>query len=218
MSEERFDSTTRSRIRRKPERGSYDKAVINSILDEGLVCHVGFTVDDQPYVIPTTYCRVEDKIYIHGAVASRMLKTLAQGIQVCLTVTLLDALVVARSAFNNSMNYRSVVVLGKAIPVKDYDEKYAAMQALVEHVVPGRWQDCRQPTPNEVKATSILALPIEEASAKLRIWQVVDDDEDYELPIWAGLLPLQTRPLPPEDDGRVPEGVAVPDYLTNYQR
>jgi nitroimidazol reductase NimA-like FMN-containing flavoprotein (pyridoxamine 5'-phosphate oxidase superfamily) len=211
-------SAERTRLRRKPERGSYDQAVINAILDEGLVCHIGFTVDDQPYVIPTTYCRVEDKIYIHGAVASRMLKTLQAGLNLCLTVTLLDALVVARSAFNNSMNYRSVVVLGQATVVQDFDEKFAAMQALVEHILPGRWEDCRPPTPNEVRATSILALPIAEASAKIRSGQVVDDAEDYELPVWAGLVPFQPQPLAPVDDGRVPAGIEAPAYLTDYRR
>ena len=218
MSESLLAQTERTRIHRKPQRGSYDQSVIYSILDEGLVCHVGFTVDDQPYVIPTAYCRVDDKLYIHGAVASRMLKTLQGGVNVCLTVTLVDALVVARSAFNNSMNYRSVVVLARATVVDNFDEKYAAMQALVEHVVPGRWEDCRKPTPNEIRATSILSLPIEEASAKLRTGQSVDDAEDYALPIWAGLVPLQTQALPPEDDGQVPASVALPDYLRNYHR
>ena len=218
MSIDQAGPTERSRIRRKPERGSYEQAIIYAILDEGLVCHVGFSLDEQPYVIPTTYCRVEDQLYIHGAVASRMLKSLQSGLQVCLTVTLLDGLVVARSAFNNSMNYRSVVVLGRATAVQDFDEKYAAMQALVEHVVPGRWEDCRKPTPNEVRATSILALPIEEASAKMRSGQVVDDAEDYELPVWAGLIPLQTQALSPLDDGRVPAGIELPPYVKDYRR
>lgn len=218
MSNNLSRSSELTRIRRKPERGSYDRSVINAILDEGLVCHVGFTVDDQTYVIPTAYCRVEDKIYIHGAVASRMLKTLQTGLNVCLTVTLVDALVVARSAFNNSMNYRSVVVLGQATVVQDFEEKFAAMRALVEHLIPERWEDCRQPTPNEVRATSILALPTSQASAKIRNGPVVDDAEDYELPVWAGLLPFQTHPLAPVNDNRVLTGIKAPDYLTHYRR
>ncbi len=213
-----FEPTPRTKINRKPQRGSYDKAVVNAILDEGLICHIGFAVDEQPYVIPTAYCRVDEQLYIHGAPASRMLKTVREGINICLTVTLLDELVLARSAFNHSMNYRSVVVLGQATEVTDLDEKNLAMRALVEHIVPGRWEDSRQPTLKELKATLILVLPIEQVSAKIRSGPVIDDEDDYGLPYWAGLVPLPFSPGRPINDARLPDEVAAPAYALNYQR
>ena len=218
MSTSEFDQTEQTRLRRHPERGTYDQATIYEILDEGLVCHIGFAVEGQSYAIPTTYCRVDDQLFIHGATASRMLKSLSAGLNLCLTVTLLDGLVVARSAFNNSMNYRSAVVLGTALPVEDLAQKYAAMQALVEHILPGRWHEARLPSEKEVRATSILALPISRASAKIRAGQTKDDEEDYALPLWAGLLPLQTQALAPVADEGLPAGLTVPSYLTDYQR
>src|SRR5579864_1361241 len=156
--------TQRTRVRRLPDRGKYDAATVHSILDEGLVCHVGFVVDRQPFVIPTLYARVDDELYIHGSAASRMLRALSDGVQVCVTVTLVDGLVLARSAFNHSMNYRSVVILGRAVLIEDREEKLAALEAFSEHIVRGRWKDVRQPTESELKQTKVLAVPLEEVS------------------------------------------------------
>src|SRR5438093_6317808 len=170
--------TDRTRVRRLPARASYERATIDAILDEGLVCHVGFTVDGQPYVIPTVYARVGDELYIHGSAASRMLRTLEDGVPVCLTVTLLDGLVLARSAFHHSVNYRSVVVLGTATEVTGREEKLAALRAVVEHVVPERWEDVRAPTDQELRATTVLRLPLAEVSAKIRTGFPLDDADD----------------------------------------
>jgi nitroimidazol reductase NimA-like FMN-containing flavoprotein (pyridoxamine 5'-phosphate oxidase superfamily) len=183
----------------------YERAAIDAILDEGLICHVGFVAEGQPFVVPTGYVRVGDHLYIHGSAASRMLRTLDQGVDVCVTVTLLDALVLARSAFHHSMNYRSVVVLGKARLVTG-EEKLNALRAYTNRVVPGRWDEVRPPTEQELKGTSVLALRIEEASAKVRTGPPVDDDEDYALPVWAGVVPIETRFGEPVDDGRVAAG------------
>ncbi len=213
-----FTPTNRTKVKRLPERGVYERETIYSILDEGLVCHIGFEVQGQPYVIPTGYCRVEDMLFIHGSAASRMLKTLKGGVPVCFTVTLLDGLVVARSGFHSSMNYRSVVVLGKATEVTGQAEKLAAMQALVEHIIPGRWDDLRPVTDKEIKATLIQALPIEEASAKLRTGMPKEDEEDYDLPIWGGVVPLVTRAESPLSDAHNLAGVEVPGYITEYRR
>jgi nitroimidazol reductase NimA-like FMN-containing flavoprotein (pyridoxamine 5'-phosphate oxidase superfamily) len=182
-----------------PKRGVYEREAIDAILDEGFLCHVGFAADGQPYVIPTGYVRDGDKIYIHGSAASRMLRTLDQGVDVCVTVTLLDGLVLARSAFHHSMNYRSVVVLGKARPVTDPDEKMRALHLFTNHVVAGRWEQVRTPTAQELKATTVLALRLDEASAKVRTGGPVDDEEDYALAVWAGVVPLHTvrgEPIP----------------------
>jgi nitroimidazol reductase NimA-like FMN-containing flavoprotein (pyridoxamine 5'-phosphate oxidase superfamily) len=178
------------RVRRHPERGQYDRESIDAILDEALICHAGFVVDGQPYVIPTIHARSGDVLYLHGSTASRMLRTLGEGVDMCVTVTLLDGLVLARSVYNHSMNYRSVVVLGRARDVTGAAEKLAALEAIVEHVVPGRWADARLPTRKELKATSVLALGLGEASAKVRTGPPGDFDEDLELPIWAGVIPL----------------------------
>ncbi|HEY2592827.1 MAG TPA: pyridoxamine 5'-phosphate oxidase family protein, partial [Chloroflexota bacterium] len=199
----RRPSTERVRVRRLPKRAAYDRATIHAILDEGLVCHLGFVHSDQPFVIPTLYARIGERLYVHGSSASRMLGKLSQGIAACITVTLIDGLVLARSAFHHSVNYRSVVLLGTAQPVNDPDEKLVALRAFTEQVVSGRWADVRPPTPQELKATSVLCLPLEEASAKLRAGQPVDDEEDYALNVWAGVLPLQLRALPPEADPRL---------------
>src|SRR5258708_1739125 len=179
-----FSPTERTSLRRLPKRGHFDHETIYSILDEGFICHVGFVADGQPYVIPTGYARVDDKLYIHGSAASRMLRTLSEGIDVCVTVTLVDGLVLARSAFHHSINYRSVVALGKAVLVNDENEKISALYAFSEQAIPGRWSDVRQPTESELKATSVLRLQLNEVSAKIRTGPPVDDDEDYDLPIW----------------------------------
>ncbi|HYO76291.1 MAG TPA: pyridoxamine 5'-phosphate oxidase family protein [Thermoanaerobaculia bacterium] len=208
--------TERTRVRRLPKRGEYDRATINAILDEALVCHVGFVVENAPVVIPTIHWRDGDTLYIHGSAASRMLRSLKKGVDVCVTVTLLDGLVLARSAFHHSMNYRSVVVLGTATEVTDDAEKVRALEALVEHVVAGRSAEIREPNELELRATSVLAVPITEASAKIRTGGPVDDDEDYALPVWAGVLPLTLTPAEPIAD----QGVSgeVPAYLRNYRR
>jgi uncharacterized protein len=208
---ETFEASDRTRVRRLPKRAAYDKQRIYSILDEGFVCHLGFVADRQPYVIPTGYARVGDVIYIHGSAASRMLKTAALETDVCLTVTLVDGLVLARSAFHHSMNYRSVVVIGKATVVSDPAEKVAALRAFTNHVVPGRWEQVRHPTEQELKATSVLALPLVEASAKIRTGPPIDDEEDYTFPVWAGVVPLRTRTEQPVPDERLLPDVAPLD-------
>ena len=188
------------------------------ILDEGFICHVGFAIEGQPYVIPTSYARKNDLLYVHGSAASRMLRHAGSGIPVCVTVTLLDGLVLARSIFNHSMNYRSVVVLGTAISIEDRAEKLAALQALSEHILPGRWKDSRQPNEQELKATSVLQVPIEEFSAKVRQGPVIDDEEDYSFPTWAGVIPLSMISHPPVDDSRLLEGISQPAYAKEYSR
>jgi nitroimidazol reductase NimA-like FMN-containing flavoprotein (pyridoxamine 5'-phosphate oxidase superfamily) len=212
-------SSERTRVRRHPERGRYDRETIRAILDEGLVCHLGFAVDGAPFVVPTMYARRGDALYVHGSPASRMLRTAAGPADVCLTVTLLDGLVMARSAFNHSMNFRSVVVVGRAEEVVDPDEKMVAFEALVEHVCRGRWADVRTPSAKELAATMVLRLALSEASAKVRAGGPRDaSEEDLSLPVWAGELPLRTRPLPPVRDERVPEAVATPAYASAYTR
>ncbi len=197
-------TSPRTTVRRLPKRGVYDKESIHAILDEGFLCHVGFVIEEQPFVIPTGYARVGDTLYLHGSAASRMLKTAAtDNVAICATVTLLDGLVLARSAFHHSMNYRSVVVLGKGRMVLDDEEKWIALHAFTNKIVPGRWEEARQPTPQELKATSVLALPIEEASAKVRTGPPVDDEEDYALPVWAGVVPVETKIGSPIPDSRL---------------
>ena len=210
--------TSRTTVKRIPKRGAYDRDTINAILDEAFICHVGFVVDGQPYVIPTGFGRIENDLYIHGSSASRMLRELSKGVDVCVTVTLIDGLVIARSAFHHSVNYRSVVVLGKAELVTDSDEKNKALEAITNHIVPGRWADCRWPNELELKATSVLKLAIDEASAKIRTGDPVDDDEDYSLDFWAGVLPLDLSPGNPQSDAKLSPGIAPPAYITNYKR
>lgn len=199
---EALDISARSKVRRIPERGHYDKALVFSILDEGYLCHVGFCVGEQPYVIPTLYARRGEELYLHGSAASRMMRTLGQSIPVCVTVTLLDGLVLARSAFHHSINYRSVVVFGTATLVTDDAKKAAALQLFTDHVVPGRWSEVRPPSPQELKATSVLRLSIDEASAKVRSGPPADDEADYALHVWAGVVPLHLQPEPPIPDRR----------------
>jgi uncharacterized protein len=208
--------TPRTRIVREPQRAVYDRDAINQILDEAFLCHVGFAVEGQPYVIPTSYGRDGDTLYIHGSAASRMLRNLDKGITVCVTVTLLDGLVLARSVFNHSMNYRSVVVLGTATLVDDPAEKLAALRALSEHIIPHRWDDSRQPNEKELKATSVLRLPITEFSAKVRVGPAVDDEEDYSFPTWAGVIPLDVTVGTAIRDDRCEQ--ELPAYLKNYSR
>ena len=208
----------RTTVKRLPKRGVYDKDAVYAILDEGLVCHVGFAVEGQPYVIPTAYVRIGDTLYVHGSAASRMLKSLADGIPVAVTVTLLDGLVLARSAFHHSMNYRSAVLLGTARLVEDAGEKARVMDAIVEHIVPGRGAEARSPNPNELKATSVLALPIEEGSAKVRTGPPIDDAEDMGLPVWAGVLPLRLAAGEPVADLALAAGTPVPAYVSGYRR
>ena len=210
--------TDRTKVKRLPARGAYDRDTIYSILDEAFICHVGFSIDEQPYVIPTGFARINDDLYIHGSSASRMLRNLAHGIQVCVTVTLIDGLVLARSAFHHSVNYRSVVILGKATLVDDADEKYNALEAFTEHIIPGRWTDIRWPNELELKATTVLKVPIEEASAKIRTGDPKDDEEDYEMTVWAGVLPLTTVPGEPVPDTRLNQGIDIPDHVLTYKR
>ena len=210
--------TQRSQIKRLPQRGEYDRHTIHQILDEGLVCHIGFVVEAQPFVIPTTYGRVGDRLYIHGSPASRMLRTLKESVEVCVTVTLLDGLVLARSAFHHSMNYRSVVVFGAATLVQDATEKLEALKAFTEHIIPGSWSTVRLPTPQEVAGTLVLSLPLTEASAKIRTGAPVDDEADYALPIWAGELPLRLMAIAPVPDPRLLPEIEPPAYVQNYAR
>lgn len=211
-----FSPTARTTLKRLPKRGSFERQTVNEILDEGFVCHVGFVADGHPFVIPTAYGRVGDTLYLHGAKASRMLKALSSGADVCVTVTLVDGLVLARSAFHHSINYRSVVVFGRARVVESEEEKTSALEAFTEHVVPGRWAEVRWPTAQELAATSVLALPLSEASAKIRTGPPIDDEEDYALPVWAGVMPLGVEPGAPEPDPRLPEGTPLPGYLEHF--
>ena len=211
-------STARTRVVREPHRGAYDRETCYAILDEGLVCHIGFDVDGQPFVIPTMFARVGDVVYFHGSAASRMLRHLGSGAPMSLTVTLLDGLVLARSVFNHSMNYRSVVVLGVATAVADADEKRAALHAFVDKVIPGRWDDARQPTDKELAATSVLRLPLTEMSAKRRSGPVEDNADDYGLAVWAGVVPLALIAGEPERDDRCDPAVPTPQYVKAYPR
>jgi nitroimidazol reductase NimA-like FMN-containing flavoprotein (pyridoxamine 5'-phosphate oxidase superfamily) len=213
-----FTPTERTQVRRLPARAAYDSETVFRILDEGLICHVGFVAEGQPFVIPTGYARVGETLYIHGSAASRMLRTLAGGVQVCVTVTLLDGLVLARSAFHHSMNYRSVVILGRATLVEDPEEKMKALTAFTNHIVHGRWADVRPPTDAEMKATTVLALPLEEVSAKIRTGPPKDDEADYALPIWAGVVPLKLTPAAPIPDPALKQPLEPPSYAKNYAR
>ncbi len=211
-------NSPRTTVKRHAERGHYDRATIDPILDEGLVAHLGFAVEGQPYVIPTLYARVGATLYFHGAAANRMLDNMAEGIPVCVTVTLIDGLVLARSHYSHSANYRSVVILGRAREVTDRAEKLASFEALVEQVAKGRWADARQPSEVEIRTTRVLALPIEEASAKVRTGPPKDDPEDIDLPIWAGVIPFETVALEPMPAPGLDRKLAVPEYAWNYRR
>jgi uncharacterized protein len=205
--------TKRTQLRRLPKRGSHDLATINSILDAGFLAHVGFAVNQQPFVIPTLYGRDDRRLYLHGSAASRMLSQLESGIPACVTVTLVDGLVLARSAFHHSMNYRSVVAFGTARKLADPAEKTRALHVISEHLIAGRWSDVRGPSAKELTATSVLEFAIEEASAKVRTGPPADDEDDYALPVWAGILPLQLEAKPPIPDSRLINGIEPPDYI-----
>ena len=214
----KMPQTTRTTLKRLPQRGAFDRETINHILDEGFICHVGFVSNGQPFVMPTGYSRDGEKLYIHGSQASRMLRTLTQGVEVCVTVTLIDGLVLARSAFHHSMNYRSVVVFGRATVIEDREEKMAALRALSEHMIPGRWDDVRKPSEHELKLTTVLALRLTEASAKVRSGPPIDDEEDYALNVWAGVIPLRLSSDTPIADNRLPPNVEVPECALEYER
>ena len=213
-----FRQTQRTTLKRLPKRGIYDRELVYRILDEGFICHVSFAVEGQPFVIPTGYARIADQLYIHGSQVSRMLRTLSQGIDVCIAVTLVDGLVLARSAFHHSLNYRSVVIFGRAAVVEEKEAKLAALFAFSEHVIPGRWNDVRQPTEQELKATTVLSLPLVEVSAKVRTGPPIDDEDDYALDVWAGVVPLQLVAGAPMPDPRLPSDVELPPYARNYAR
>jgi len=218
MSDTDTPPSERTRVRRHPERGAYDRDTIDAILDEALFCHVGYVADGHPRVIPTIHVRVDDTLYIHGSNASRTLRTIKDGEEVCVVATLLDGLVLARSAFMHSMNYRSVVVYGRAREVTDREEKWTSQKALVDHICAGRSDQVRMPTEDELRQTTILAVPLDEASAKLRAGPPKDDEADYDLPVWAGVLPLSTVSQTPQDDPRLGDGLEPPSNVTEYRR
>ena len=209
--------TDRTRVRRVPQRGAYERETIEAILDETLVSHVGFVHDGQPVFIPTLHARLGDRLYLHGSAASRMLRTLHEGVPVCATATLIDGLVLARSAFHHSVNYRSVVVFGTATLIEPGEETVKVLELFTEKLVPGRWADVRPPTRQELKSTKVLSLPLDEASAKVRSGPPIDDDEDYELPVWAGVLPLTTNVAEPEPDTRLDAAIETPGYVTAWR-
>lgn len=210
--------SSRSAVKRLPKRGNYDPAVIHAILDEGLVCHVGFVVDGAPFVIPMVYARDGERLILHGSNASRLMRIGSTGVELCVTVTLLDGLVLARSAFNHSMNYRSAVVFGRATAIVDAAEKRRALDCIVEHVARGRAAEARAANDRELGATTVLAMPLDEASAKIRTGGVVDEEEDYALPVWAGVLPLRVVAGVPVSDERLVDGIAIPDSVRDYTR
>ena len=212
-----YRSTPRTELKRRPQRGFFDRPTVQAILDATFICHVGFIVDGQPFVIPTSYGRDGDQLYIHGAAASRMLRELAAGIPVAVTVTLLDGLVLARSAFHHSLNYRSVVILGVAGLVVEPEEKLRALEVITEQIVPGRWSEVRLPTENELKATTVIRLPIDEVSAKIRTGPPIDDEDDQKLPVWAGVLPLVVTPGQPISDPLLLPEIPLPVSVTNYR-
>ena len=216
--EQSFAVTERTKVRRLRNRGCYDRAAVYKILDEGLVCHVGYIDEDSPRVIPTGYVRMGDNLYLHGAAANGMLRMAIQGAELCVTVTLLDGLVLARSAMHHSMNYRSVVIFGQARAVQDPEEKLMSLEAFVEHVIPGRWAEVRPPSATEMKVTEVIALPLDEASAKIRTGPPIDDDEDYTLPVWAGVVPLRLAFDSPVRDGKCDPAIPAPTYLSHYRR
>lgn len=213
-----FTRTEKNRVKRLPKRGAYDKDTIYRILDEALICHVGFADHDQPYVIPINFARVEDTIVLHGAKASRLLKHIEAGHPVCVEATIVDGLVLARSVFHHSVNYRSVVLFGSGRLVDEEHEKLAALQAITEHLIPGRWDEARLPNRKELNATSVVSIQIDEASAKVRVGPPVDDEADYSLPIWAGVLPLQELSQSPIRDEHLSAEIAVPEYIAEYSR
>ncbi len=213
-----MNTTERSHVRRLPNRGSHEPETIHQILDEGFLAHVGFCVDGQPLVIPTLYGREDDHLFLHGSAASRMLRTLQSGAPACVTVALVDGLVLARSAFHHSMNYRSVVTFGICRLVPETSEKLRALTTISEHLIRGRWNDVRPPNEKELKATSVLRFDMEEASAKVRVGPPADDEQDYALPVWAGVLPLRLMAGTPKPDARMASGAKPPDYIERFRR
>jgi nitroimidazol reductase NimA-like FMN-containing flavoprotein (pyridoxamine 5'-phosphate oxidase superfamily) len=213
---ENFQPTANTTLKRLPARGAFERATVYEILDAAFICHVGFVVNGQPFVIPTSYARIGDELFIHGSAASRMLRNLSEGIPVCVTVTLLDGLVLARSAFHHSINYRSVMVFGTAQLVTDEQAKFDALKAFTEHIIPGRWPEIRGPNAQELKATTVLALPLREASAKIRTGPPKDDNEDMAIPVWAGVLPLTVTPGEPMADPYLPDAIALPEHVKRY--
>jgi nitroimidazol reductase NimA-like FMN-containing flavoprotein (pyridoxamine 5'-phosphate oxidase superfamily) len=212
-------ASDRVRLRRKRERGSHERATIDAILDEAVIANLGIADEHgQPFVIPTLHARHGDIVYLHGSTASRTLRALSAGAPVCLTVSLLDGLVLARAAMHHSANYRSAMLLGEATVVESSTEKLAALEAIVEHIVPGRWCEVRTPSENELRATSVLALPIEEASAKIRTGQPIDDEQDYALPVWAGVIPIVSEARDPQPDPRLAPGTLAPPAAAAYRR
>ena len=211
-------SDSRSQVRRLPKRGSNQEADINAILDAGFLAHIGFSVEGQPFVIPTLYGREGNTLYLHGSAASRMLRHLEAGVPACVTVSIVDGLVLARSAFHHSMNYRSAVAFGMAKKIEDPERKSHALRVVSEHVIQGRWADVREPSEKELKATTVLEFTIDEASAKVRTGGPVDDEEDYAMPVWAGVLPLQLVPGTPLPDERLAGDPEVPAYIRSYRR
>jgi hypothetical protein len=213
-----FDQTETNQVRRKPKRGFYDKETLYKIIDEALLCHVGFVDNGQPFVMPTIHARDGDRLYLHGANASRMLKHIQTGEPVCVSIALLDGIIFARSAFEHSYNYRSVVLFGRGKPLETRQEKLQALEILTEHIARGRWNDVRRPNPKELDATTVVAIDIESASAKIHEDVPADNEEDYRLPVWAGVLPLRLQALDPVDDGRLLDNVTTPGYLSPYKR
>lgn len=213
-----IEKTPRTTIKRVPARGSYDRNVVEAILDHGFVCHVGFVFDGQPICLPMVYGRLGDAIYLHGSTASRLMRALRDGAEAAVTVTHLDALVLGRSAFHSSVNYRSVALYGQAMEVTDASEKLAALEAVVEHAIPGRWKDARGPSLKEFHQTMVLRIPVDEASAKVRTGPPVDEEEDYALDVWAGVIPMETAFGRPIDDPQLRDGIAAPTYAEAYER
>ena len=213
-----MESTARTQLRRLPDRGSQDPETLHAILDAAFLAHVGFCVNGQPFVIPTLYGREADKLFLHGSAASRMLRELETGVAACVNVTLVDGLVLARSAFHHSMNYRSVVAFGTARKIADPERKTRALRVISEHLIAGRWDDVREPSEKELKATAVLEFSIEEASAKIRTGPPGDEEADYALPVWAGVLPLRVEPKAPVPDPRLADGVRVPEYVLRYRK
>lgn len=211
-----FPRTEKSTVKRLPKRGFYDEETIYKILDEGIICHISFVLNNQPYIIPTAYVRIGDNIYIHGAKANKMMNALNERTNACIAVTLLDGYVLARSAFHHSMNYRSVVLFGKGKIVAEREEKLMALREFSEHLIPGRWDDVRKPNDKELSATIVLKFSIEEASAKIRTGKPIDDKEDYELNIWAGIVPFKFKTGEPVRDEQLKESISLPDYLLDF--
>jgi nitroimidazol reductase NimA-like FMN-containing flavoprotein (pyridoxamine 5'-phosphate oxidase superfamily) len=211
-----FPKTRRNQVRRLPKRGEYQKDAIYKIIDQALICHVGFVQEGQPFVIPTIHARAGDTIYLHGSGQSRMLKHIQEGNPLCIEITLLDGIVFARSVFHSSLNYRSVVLFGIGRLVDSDDEKLRALETMIKHVAPGRWEQARKPNRSELAQTTVVAIQIESGSAKVRTGPPSDDEEDYQLPVWAGVLPLQLQALEPVADPRLPADVSTPEYIVHY--